>query len=192
VACENYACGPDGCKRTCTADNDCAIDFYCERSECLVRCPIKSNDNVVSNAGFDRGVWTHEIQNATWSSIDATNCPTSGSGRVNASGTLFSDCFAVTPGRNYFFGYMLKGEELDPTFHGCLVAWLNDTCVEPVTGGTGVPQVQTVTSWQKLQGTLTAPPTATRGRVMCANFKIGGTSYFLVDRVFFNAKEPQF
>jgi hypothetical protein len=151
---------------------------------------------LVPNAGFDRTIWQYQgapadASNTLWESTDATECDTSGSAFVGP-GSIVSDCFPVSPGASYFFGFMFKGVS-DPTNQGCEVGFFDQAACPTIVGGGHPAPFTAGAGWQQTPpSNVVVPANVNHAVIICANGDTSGTASIEIDRVYFNAAVPAF
>jgi hypothetical protein len=177
----NLTCKADMCPSSCGGDRDCVAGYFCDKGTCSPRCLVSSG-NLVPDGGFDRPAGWPGAESARWTSDDAFGCSTSGSERIEDSGTATSLCFATTPNTGYSFGARIKAESAYAA--RCSISWFPDGNCEfaSVIGSSPLDFTQTSGEWESLNRFVLSPADARWANVDCNGLPGGGG--FQVDMVF--------
>jgi hypothetical protein len=142
-----FICSGTACKTSCSGISDCVSGDYCSGNACLAQlgagqvcttadqcasglcggrccnagvactCPVKSNSNLLQNAGFDTNIsgWTVDSGSASvsWRANDVKSCPFSGALHIdNTTATgdsqIVFQCVSISMQTTYDFGVYMQ------------------------------------------------------------------------------------
>jgi hypothetical protein len=169
----------------------CAAPKVCTQGACANPCFQQSSGNRVFNAGFDTSLDGWISSSATWSSVDADGCTSSGSAAIpsaNAS-VIASGCFPLAAGDVYNFGAQMI-VPTDTIYRGnCdLLLATGESCDELAPGQDASTEIYVFSAtsgvWETLEMQVTIPATIQSGRISCGPSGSYGTGQTYVDKVF--------
>ena len=163
--CVNRSCAQ------CRALADCANGYLaCSNNACV--CRQKSSSNLLTNGGLDGAAgWMFSAPAAYAPTVDADNCPGSGSVASGALAYFLSPCVSASPNTGYTFGLRVRGQ---------LICWLDyyagSTCAGTDTGGsdTFILGTDGGTTWEGVTGFGTTAADTRGIRIHCSNPLGGG------------------
>lgn len=199
TACGSSCCGGStpacvsGTCKECATSSDCTSRGYftCSSNSCICR-PQNGNNKLLMNAGFDNQLSGWLVQgSAGASSMDADNCPHSGSAGLLTTADKISQCVSAAGGATYNLGFRFKGA-LTGSKGWCQVQYYADpACIDAAdVVGTEVATVTAdTTAWALASKTTTTPDSTGSALIFC----IGAQGIGYYDQIFFNdANSPTF
>jgi hypothetical protein len=179
----SLVCRNDACPTSCNLDQDCVSDHYCAKNGCSPRCKA-SVGNLVPDGGFDSVTGWADSTSARWVAADALGCKSSGSARLEDSGSILSPCFRVSPSAIFTFGAQIKGDDVGSIV--CSVQWYTDTgCTVPSsTPYENLDNNAASGRWEPIAKTAITASDATWATVQCIAYPGGAGE---VDMIFLKA-----